>query len=117
VKGAPADFLAMQELSSQTGIPVGQLLRIVLPFDEETSSADQSRLTSRDEEVLLDAVRSLPALAPHARVLQDLRASLSAVRRLLRVKMADHADFQQVSALICIYAVYYIHSACCISTV
>jgi hypothetical protein len=83
-------------MSKQANVPIGQLIRIVLPFDEETSSADQSSTTKRDEAMLIQTVRTLPSLQEHVQDILSLRKEFSSIRRLVRIKMADQADFHQV---------------------
>lgn len=83
-------------MSKQANVPVGQLIRIVLPFDEETSSADQSSVTKRDEQVLMQTIRNIPSLQEHVDDIFSLRKEFSAIRKLVRIKMADQADFHQV---------------------
>lgn len=69
-------------------IPRGALLQIVLPFDNATSLADQAA-TAHDAPLPSD----LPGI-PIADLLK-LREQAVALRRLIRVKMADEADLQQ----------------------
>ncbi len=73
------------------------MIRIVLPFDEETSSADQSSITKRDETALLQTIRNVPSLQDHFDDILSLRKEFSTIRKLVRIKMADQADFHQVS--------------------
>ena len=71
-------------------IPPGSLLRKVLPFDETTSSTDQSHVSAT-----LNAVGGMGGEGNEG-VLLDLRAAAMEVRRTIRVKMADEADLRQV---------------------
>ena len=65
---------------------VGTLLGKVLPFTEETSSNDQSKV---DREVETADMLDIPEMLA-------LRESAVAIRSMIRVKMADANDFKQV---------------------
>jgi len=85
---------ALTAAAKQCGIPRGTLLRSVLPFDESTSSNDQSNV--RDNGSTINAPSVLSKL--DASVLSSLRSRAVDLRRLLRVKMADEADLLQAAA-------------------
>lgn len=69
------------------GMSRGALLQVVLPFDNATSLADQAA-TAHDA-----PLPSLPGIPRETLVV--LREQAVALRRLIRVKMADEADLQQ----------------------
>ncbi len=84
---------------------MGQVLRSVLPFDEETSSADQAAggSTSGIDAVnkLLTGSTSSGRNSPVNRsqmesTLNVLRTQATEIRSIIRVKMADEADLKQV---------------------
>lgn len=82
---------------------IGQLLRVILPFTENTSSSDQtlSCTTSpiNTTSTLAEAIQSscFPQLLPHLQTLQTFQTQLLTIRKLIRVKIADEADYQQVN--------------------
>jgi hypothetical protein len=67
----------------------GKLLRVVLPFDENTSSNDQAMAAVGGNPPLTDNGLGSP------RVLSQLREQATALRKTVRVKMADEADLRQ----------------------
>jgi hypothetical protein len=85
---------ALTAAAKQCGIPRGTLLRAVLPFDESTSSNDQSNV--RVSGATINAPSVLGKL--DASDLNSLRTRAVDLRRLLRVKMADEADLLQATA-------------------
>lgn len=89
-------FNQFENIASSTGMHKGRLLRIILPFDEETSSNDQSLVKSSQQ--LVESIQSYPVLLPWQDELLWLRKEFSAIRRLVRVKIADTADYNQVKA-------------------
>lgn len=72
-------------------------MRVILPFDEETSSADQSSINSKQLASDSVAFNSYPLLVNNKDIIYDLRQDLCKIRRLIRIKMADQADYYQVS--------------------
>jgi hypothetical protein len=87
---------------------LGQLLRILLPFTEETSSADQTILpppsstTGNNTNAAYALVESTleeqyPHLLQHAMTLYSYQQEFLVLRKLIRVKIADEADYKQVS--------------------
>ena len=66
-------------------------MRIVLPFNEETSSGDQADIDLR---------KSLPSEAVGLPIsplqFYQLRSSAVLIRKTVRAKMADEADLKQV---------------------
>jgi hypothetical protein len=102
----------MTALSVVTAHPKGAILRHVLPFDEDTSSSDQARgritagtgtgtgTTTHGSSSSSSSRRgngTVPAaLQGHEAELEEMAEQAIALRRLIRVKMADEADFNQV---------------------
>lgn len=88
---------------------LGQLLRILLPFTEETSSADQTILPPPSSSAtgnVTNAAYTLiestlgeqyPHLLQHAMTLYSYQQEFLVLRKLIRVKIADEADYKQVS--------------------
>lgn len=86
---ASADFFtSMRSIAQRENMAVGTLLGKVLPFTEETSSNDQSKVNR--EVALADAMLNIPEMLA-------LRASAVDIRSMIRVKMADENDFKQVT--------------------
>lgn len=94
-------------MAATLSCPVGAVLRSVLPFDENTSSNDQSAISAGDSDgspstLLLQSVGPVGgALSPRATAEMDaelrrLRLQAVDIRRTVRVKMADEADMKQV---------------------
>ena len=79
---------------------IGSLLRVILPFDEETSSSDQS--TIHNNQLASDelAFQNYPSLIAHKNQIYNLRGSFCSIRRLVRIKLADQADYKQVSPVL-----------------
>lgn len=63
-------------------------MRTILPFDESTSSGDQSNILDPNVELENGTVP--------AEVLRRYRPYAVSLRSLIRVKMADEADLKQV---------------------
>jgi len=80
----------LSSVAETCGMPRGKLLRIILPFDENTSSNDQSLATSQGA--------AAQELAVSPRVLDRLRDQAINIRKTIRVKMADEADLRQALA-------------------
>ena len=72
------------------------LLRQVLPFDEETSSRDQSMINRHKR----DSVSGQQKAALDNTVLDQLNRLAVSVRGLIRVKMADESDLKQAESAI-----------------
>lgn len=77
-------FPQFQAVASEGQLSIGVLLQRVLPFNEDTSSANQAQ----------SAPTSSSPRAVAARYVQ-LAKDAAAIRSLIRVKMADEADFVQ----------------------
>ena len=79
---APSAFAAVERLCSERSCSIGVLLKSLLPFDEDTPSSDQTLhlMPSRDND--------------HRH--SQLRDTLVAMRKTIRIKMADEADYKQV---------------------
>ena len=73
----------MRSVAKRNDLSLGALLNKVLPFDEDTPSNDQSAVNN--------SARDLESAE-----LKELRSSAVAIRSLIRVKMADENDFNQV---------------------
>ena len=86
-RGSASFFAAMRSTAQREGVPVGALLGRVLPFTEETSSRDQSKVEIRAGQQGEDLA------SPE---MKALRASAVEIRSMIRVKMADENDFKQV---------------------
>jgi hypothetical protein len=81
---SPAFFASMRSTAQRESMSVGALLGRVLPFTEETSSNDQSKVDKS-----IDSKCDIPEM-------KALRSSAIAIRSMIRVKMADENDFKQV---------------------
>ena len=77
----------LQTVAEQSGMVRGKLLRVVLPFDENTSSNDQA-MAGMSEDMANNGIGS-------PRVLSQLREQATGLRKTIRVKMADEADLRQ----------------------
>ena len=86
-ESSQAFFEQMSKSAISGGIPRGALLQVVLPFDNATSLADQAA-TAKDA-----PLPNLPGIPRETLI--NLRDQAVALRRLIRVKMADEADLQQ----------------------
>lgn len=86
VQGAPACFSGLMAIAKERQISVGSLVRKVLPFDENTSSADQAS----------SAALHLERIAQEDPSVANLAKQIGYIRGTLRVKIADEADFAQV---------------------
>jgi hypothetical protein len=91
---APAFFGDLAALSSACKFPKGAILRHVLPFDENTSSNDQAK--GRVVAAQAGELGTPAALRGHEAALQGLGERAVDLRRVIRVKMADEADVNQV---------------------
>lgn len=90
IHGSQIFFPQMTACAKSAGMPRGALLQVVLPFDNATSLADQAATAH---------AAPLPNIPGVARdTLIALRDQAVAIRRLIRVKMADEADLQQAMA-------------------
>lgn len=91
VTSAPKFFTQLYACAVQCHLTAGALLRIVLPFNEDTSSGDQADVDLR---------QSLPAEAAGLPLtpmeFHQLRSSAVLIRKTIRAKMADEADLKQV---------------------
>ena len=97
-RDGPVFIKMLTEASQRAGIPRGQLLRAVLPFDESTNSNDQASVV----QVGVRGGAGAPSIAVLSTLdtqsANELRSRAVALRRLLRVKMADEADLLQAGA-------------------
>eukprot|EP01031_Cornospumella_fuschlensis_P027967 gene27967-33772_t len=84
VGGGASFFSVFVATSQQRSLSLGALLRQVLPFNEQTSSNDQASSAKQHRDMLRDD-----------EVLSQLADQAIRIRQLLRVKMADEADFKQ----------------------
>ena len=88
VSQAPRFFSKLTYTANSQRMPIGMLLRIVLPFDEDTSSNDQSIVKAR-------AAPTGYNIDPNSSEIVELREHAVKIRRLIRVKMADENDLKQ----------------------
>jgi hypothetical protein len=98
ISTAPAFFADLAALSSACKFPKGAILRHVLPFDENTSSNDQAK--GRVASTQAGDLGTPAALLGHEAALQGLGERAVDLRRVIRVKMADEADVNQVRVLV-----------------
>jgi hypothetical protein len=90
IRGSQFFFSQITACTKSAGMPRGDLLQVVLPFDNATSLADQAATAH---------AAPLPDIPGVARdTLIGLRDQAVAIRRLIRVKMADEADLQEAMA-------------------
>lgn len=82
----------LTDAAHKVGVTRAMLLRAVLPFDESTSSNDQSKIASPD----VKAGSILSQLGPHEA--DALREKAVGLRKAVRIKMADEADLRQAIA-------------------
>jgi hypothetical protein len=85
----------------EPAVPRAGMLRAVLPFDESTSSNDQSKIASPNAK----AEGILSQLSK--REVDSLRERAVSLRKVVRIKMADEADLRQA-----IEATKMLHSFC-----
>ena len=108
VKSAPAFYQQLNSAAKAGGMPRAALLRVVLPFDEDTSSSDQAHVDSRRRPMgttSSPSSASSPQRGPIASVtgvddhtLTALQQQAVVLRKLIRIKMADEADLQQAQS-------------------
>jgi hypothetical protein len=104
VRSSPSFFSSLSAAASSLACPVGLVLRSVLPFDEDTSSADQAAGGSSSG---IDSVNKLltgggvvsVSRPEMENTLFALRSQATDIRRTIRVKMADEADLKQVGTV------------------
>ena len=77
----------------------GALSRAVLPFDDQTSLADQSNLSNRRTHSL-EAQDLLRRGVVTEDALQEMASEAVSLRGLLRVKIADDADLDQARSAV-----------------
>lgn len=87
-------FGSLTAIAADEGSTRAALLRELLPFDENTSSNDQSSVSDAVVRELLR--RRKHCDDSHRRALMALHEQAIHIRRTIRVKMADEADLQQV---------------------
>jgi hypothetical protein len=85
-QSAPSFFETLDETATKTGLLRANILAHILPFDESTSSNDQSSIS--DTPIVAIKGTSIQHL-------QSLRDRAVSLRSLIRVKMADEADLRQ----------------------
>ena len=86
----------LASVAEKCGMPRGKLLRIILPFDENTSSHDQSQAGSSSHSAAAQELAAqLKKRGDSPRVLDRLRDQAVSIRKTIRVKMADEADLRQ----------------------
>lgn len=92
VKGSASFVRGLTEAAAKVEQPRASLLRAILPFDESTSSHDQSKVTSPNQkaEALLSQLDSTEV--------GSLREQAVGLRKVIRIKMADEADLRQAIA-------------------
>lgn len=109
VLGADAVCTTLENISRTHKVPLGLLLRVLLPFTEQTSTLDQAHEHNQWRTQLHDDLRQLsqqhPTLqqAAAAIPMANWEAHSSALRRLrsvIRVKIADESDFRQAKAAV-----------------
>ena len=107
VKSAPTFYQQLNAAAKAGGIPRAALLRVVLPFDEDTSSSDQAHVDSRRRPVgttSSPSSSSSPQREPASvagvddHTLTMLQQQAVVLRKLIRIKMADEADLQQAQS-------------------
>jgi hypothetical protein len=96
VEKAPGFFDSLRSCALQLDIAPGLLLRKVLPFDEDTSSNDQSAVSDHSCPLSSELRASCRDSGVCEDTLHNLRVAAMRVRRTIRVKMADEADLKQV---------------------
>jgi len=82
----------LEDKAAELGVLKGQLSRVILPFDHNTSVADQAASVSRAQ--LPEEYRD--RFTP--KELQFLVTGAVSLRKLIRVKLADDADLDQARA-------------------
>ena len=93
VKEAPDFFALLSTTAKKNNVAQGSLLRVVLPFDEDTSSNDQAQVRNG----LSPSLQKISAGYQNIdeQTMSKLREQAVMLRKLIRVKMADEADLQQ----------------------
>jgi len=98
VSNAPVFFRVLHATAQLLCMPPGSLLRRLLPFDENTSSSDQSDVSSQD--ALQDILSGEGGSVVDPQVLSSLQNSAKNIRGTIRVKMADEADLKQAETAV-----------------
>ncbi len=93
VKEAPDFFALLSTTAKKNNVAQGSLLRVVLPFDEDTSSNDQAQVRNGLSPSLQKASAGYQNI--DEQTMSKLREQAVMLRKLIRVKMADEADLQQ----------------------
>ena len=84
------------EVAERCSIPRGKLLRVILPFDENTSSNDQAAAQKNARSAAVAGLEKAMGASPAtSHVLDTLQSQATDLRKTIRVKMADEADLQQ----------------------
>jgi len=93
-KNAPLFISQLTAAANKCNLPRGTLLRTILPFDESTSSNDQSKVVPPPSPSCSSSTSS-GTKGLDSNMASSLREQAIELRRLIRVKMADEADLQQ----------------------
>jgi hypothetical protein len=81
----------LSSVAESCGMARAKVLRIILPFDENTSSNDQAAAVNAQNAALSD----LASKCGSSSILETLQVQAVNFRKTIRVKMADEADLQQ----------------------
>lgn len=93
----------VEGISKQHQVPLGNLLRVLLPFTEQTSTLDQTiSVVGGDwkQQLQQDVQTHLPHLTHLQPQLLSHSQTLRKLRGLVRVKIADQSDFRQARAAV-----------------
>eukprot|EP01033_Poteriospumella_lacustris_P011206 gene11206-7973_t len=93
----------VEGISKQHQVPLGNLLRVLLPFTEQTSTLDQTiSVVGGDwkQQLQEDVLTHLPHLTHLQPQLLSHSQTLRKLRGLVRVKIADQSDFRQARAAV-----------------
>lgn len=93
----------VEQMSKKHHVPLGTLLRVLLPFTEQTSTLDQTiSVVGGDWKAQLqqDLHSQIPQLISLQAELLSYSQTLRKLRGLVRVKIADQSDFRQARAAV-----------------
>jgi hypothetical protein len=93
----------VEQISKKHQVPLGTLLRVLLPFTEQTSTLDQTiSVVGGDWKAQLqqDLHSQIPQLISLQAELLSYSQTLRKLRGLVRVKIADQSDFRQARAAV-----------------
>jgi len=82
--------IKVEDLSVLNKIPKGKLSRMLLPFKEDTDAKDQSKGGGNKGSPELDNIQGFESMDERIQLVQ----SAMNVRKFLRIKVADCADFE-----------------------